>query len=438
MTPGDAGRVRAQAWWPRGMEPTDPEPPEITFTRTVVAARTDLRDARDAGQLLAACHRYATWLTAVGEPLDPATAFATALVTRYRDNELHDKPPGTQHATCSRLRRLGTAADAAEPGAEAGAIERALDTFVPDRLAPGRFAAVEGLVRDAARRCHPDSVSRARSYLRYGAYLAAWADASSRPLRLDVVFHPDTVEAFARLLVTSAPASAATVASVLRSMARTLFPEVTPATRLTHGRPPVQNPPYTDDEIDTLFDCADRLPRLKRRRHVTALLLLGIAAGAHAGEPNWVRPDDVEVISQAVVRVALRRSADSEARMVEVRGDYAQRLADLALRARTAGETWLIGGDARRNRASVLCADTARSWPVRINSFRMRNTYLANLALTHDLSGLLSAAGMTSLEPFDEILGHLRESRSADSSPIDLSITDDALHPDDTDFEQAS
>ena len=68
--------------------------------------------------------------------------------------------------------------------------------FIPELVSIERFGRVESLVRDAVARCAPDTPARARDLLRYATYLAGWCDSEYLPLRLDVLFHPKTIEEF--------------------------------------------------------------------------------------------------------------------------------------------------------------------------------------------------------------------------------------------------
>ena len=69
-----------------------------------------------------------------------------------------------------------------------------IDAYVPKTIDAARFERVAHLVRSAVKAWGPKTATRAVNALCWAAYLAAWVDTSGRPLRPDVVFHPDTVE----------------------------------------------------------------------------------------------------------------------------------------------------------------------------------------------------------------------------------------------------
>lgn len=456
-TPGSA-QARALHWWPKGVKRTDHEPPELSFARAAVLRRTDLRDSRDAGQLLATCYRFARWLVARGESLDVGSAFDAERVSTYVVEELATRPRGTQDATRSRLRRLGRnsptarGGNAAEPcppapaappeGAPGSDVHAALEAYVPTRVNPVRFARVSTVVRDVARRCEPATVARAQAFVRCGAYLAAWVDELGRPLRPDVVFHPDTVEDFVATLADMLPAgSAATVASVLRTMASAVLPKLAAGGRTRIGRRTDLNPPYSATEQATLLDRAAKLPNRKRRRHVSALLVLGIGAGAFPGEAAGVRPADITPTEDGA-RVVLGDGDDT--RVVTVPAPYGALLVQLAAEASGAGDTWLVGGGpSRRNRANYLYSDLSAAWGIEVNSFRLRATFLLSLASRpHTLVELLDASGLKGLDAFEDLLPHLRaaaQHHRALTLVLGADRTaDDVEPPTETDLEQAS
>ena len=284
--------------------------------------------------------------------------------------------------------------------------------FVPERIAPERFARVEALVRDAAVRCRSDSSSRHQDLVRNATYLAAWCDDQHLPLRLDVVFHPDTIESFVGYLKGQLPErSLATMASVLRTMASELSTEGPSVNRHTHGaRAP--KPPYRPDEVAELFAWAERSRSKKRRHDLAALLVLGLGAGASGQEAALVKPEDVTVAPAGVAVVLRRRMAAGgwHERRVEVLVEYCEPLGGLR---RVSGGYLLGGGRSRHSRVYDLC-DGSRSgrWPVALDAARLRVTYLAAVANeANTVAELLERAGVRTLEVYDALLPYLARSQ---------------------------
>jgi hypothetical protein len=54
-------------------------------------------------------------------------------------------------------------------------IETLVSEFIPELLSVKRFERVANLVRTATAACAPETQARARDFLRYATYLAAWA-----------------------------------------------------------------------------------------------------------------------------------------------------------------------------------------------------------------------------------------------------------------------
>ena len=331
-------------------------------------------------------------------------------------------------AAIAALPAAGTAVPNPTPApVPADRIEEILTSYVPEAIAPSRFARIESLVRVAARATNPSSPDRATRAVRNGSYLAAWVEHQGRPLRIDVVFHPNTVEEFAAALTLSMnTASAATIASSLRTMSRALLPDLAPARRTVHGRPAASNLPYTDAEITYLLRKAGTAHSTKHRRYLTALICLGLGVGPQHSEQDWVRPTDIVRHQDGTVTVGLTRPTTQTTRSITALDPYADRLVDLAQSALDAGDEWLLGGGAtRRNRASHMVQRT--HWTTAIDIVRLRNTYL--LALTKrpmTIEALFQASGVTRLITFDQLLVNQASARSETDSRNTPTLVADA------------
>lgn len=405
----DAVARRIAGWWPKDLPVGALETDEVAFARGAVGAVRDVSDPKVAGQLLATCYAFACWLTSAGRPLAP-DSFDDELIAAYRSTALADAPRGTQDAACSRLRKLKAAAGSQPVDPEllaTAAPTEATGGFVPARIDPERFARLEPLVRDAARRARPTSERQTRDFVRWGAYLAGWAEARALPLRLDVVFSPKTVAAFMADLPTEIPVrSRATMASCLKAMSKAIFPDEPADFDVSFARGATPKP-YAPQEIVALFGAATTHRSERLRRHYSALIAVGLGAGASGAEHNTLRPDDVVAAATGAVTVEL--GAGASRRTVTVLAPYAELVLGAARKAKEAGDTYLVGSTGTKNRANQLCAATTRRWDPPLEARRLRASYLVALAQTErPLLGFLSEAGVTTFETFNALLDDLR------------------------------
>jgi integrase len=423
--------IRVANWRPRGIDRHAPEPADVAFTRAAVGSVADLRSAQFAGELLAACRSYAGWLLAAGKPLERATAFSDSNIEAYASGPLSRKTTGTRVATRSHLRRIGAAMASADGvpsedfggAASAHRVAQTLDSYVPQDIDASRFATVESLVRSAAHDSHPTTVKQVQCYIRNATYLACWVDAHGRPVRLDVVFHPDTIEQFAAAMVQEVTGgrlkarSAATMAAALRTMSRALLPGLSPAQRTVHGRITSVASPYAPDEVDSLIAAADRSHSRSQRRHLLAFICLGLGTGAHAAELNRVRPGDVTLRGDGRTEVLLTGRGHPDraqpTRTVLVHEPYGAVLRDLADEARDAEYTWLLGGESegiRDARSATLCETTKGRWAPELSIQRLRTTFLvALIEVPCTAIELLNALGTSTLAPLDALVRGVRD-----------------------------
>lgn len=281
--------------------------------------------------------------------------------------------------------------------------------FTPALLSADRFARVESLVRAATKTCVPTTSQRERDFVRYGAYLASWCDAEYLPLRLDVVFHPDTVERFVAVLGLSLPErSVATIASVLRTMSARLLPSLAPTSASHHaGRQP--KPPYTAHEIDELFSLIERARSRKRRHDLSALLVLCLATGASGQEAALVSGRDL-IATPSGITVSLRRRRESggwRERKVSALAKWCDVLESL----RVSPDDYMVGGgNTRHSRVYDLCLCTREGrWPVELDTGRARSTYLVEVArLSNTVPELLERGGVDTLEVYNALIGFIR------------------------------
>ena len=327
----DKALARAARWWPQGLERTDPAPPAVSFSKEAVAAWGPPNPA-EAAQALATSYRYCTWRLAQSLDLRLDSAFNLDDIVAYIDGPLADSPKSTRKSARTYLRRLDphrppavatpiAIASAARiatsliPGEEvSGSVADVIDAYLPKTIDAARFERVANLVRSAVKAWGPKTATRATNALCWAAYLAAWVDASGRPLRPDVVFHPDAVEDYLamRLAASADERTMATEATALRGISKALLPTLL-ASKRTRIAKALYEIPYSHSEIGQLFASAVSLTTKARRRYGHSLITLGLAVGPFGGEFTGVEPTDVRRPGGGQLVVTLRGFEHHEA-----------------------------------------------------------------------------------------------------------------------------
>jgi hypothetical protein len=429
--------AKVARWWPKGLERTQPEPAPVSFSREAVTAWGPPKPA-EALQALGTCYRYALWRIDQGLPLDLRTAFQLEDVLAYLAGPLADSPKNSRKSVRTYLRRLdptkpdpeeaqprrAATAERRKRPVPASEIEHTISTYSPEKIDPGRFDRVAELVRGAVRQYRPTTRVRTLKALLWATQLAAWADAHARPLRTDVIFHPDIVEEYmaARLAAGAEERTVATEGSLLRDLARVLNPGLRAHRRVKIAKPDEETP-YTAAEVDSLLAAARALKTPLRRRYANAVIALGLALGPFGGEYTHVKPHDVENVD-GTLRVPLRRSATCEPRVIVALPEFAGLLKDAAGAAVDEGDNHLIGGSRpSANRLSAVLEDIdAATWATPLVIGRLRTTYLVGLAQqAHTLPDFLTLSGLRTLATLDRIFRFL-EGSSGDAGEDDLGL----------------
>lgn len=353
----DEARSKVASWWPRNLERTDPELTAVSFTRGAVATWGPSTPEM-ATRALAACHHFCFWLLELGHDLDPETSFsdgfietymagpmAKALTSSRRDTlyylrQLNPARTGARLATIS-VARAARAAGHLLSGEElpTGDIAEVIGTYVPKNVDPVRFGRVAELVRSAVAAWGPKTSTKAVNVLCWCTYLATWADPNDRPLRADVVFHPDTVEDYVamRLRAGADPKSMATEAAALRLISRTICPTLLSRKRVEIAKPDPETP-YGAAEIDSLLASSAAAKTRIRRRYSRALTPLGLAVGPFGGDYTNVQPAQVRRVGAHLV-VTLLGIESGRTRDVVALPQYSDLLESAAKAATAAGAT---------------------------------------------------------------------------------------------------
>jgi integrase len=267
---------------------------------------------------------------------------------------------------------------------------------------PSLSEAAARFARQAAAACAPQSPERAKALLFACGKLGAFASAAGLEPVPEVCLHPSVIE---RFIVTagrelSAP-TRRTLRTNLRYAARRAGPQL--------GPPPVPLPrerakaPYSAAQIAAYLVLADAQPTRGRRMRAAALICLGAGAGLTGADLRQARGSDVACRSGGVLVQVRGRSP----RVVPVLSGYH----DLLLAsADYAGTRLLTGGrdPGRRNVTTpLICSLAGGTGLPRLDTSRLRATWLADCAERLGLATFMHAAGITCSQRLGDLIAAL-------------------------------
>jgi integrase len=268
-------------------------------------------------------------------------------------------------------------------------------------------AEAAGFAREVVERAAPRNSERAKALLWAAAKLAGYA----LPLGLEpapgVLLHPSVIERFAASAPGLSGAARRTLRTNLRFLARRVVPWL--------GPPPAPLPrerskaPYSPAEIDGYLALADAQPTMARRMRAAGLICLGAGAGLTGTDLRQVTGRDITARSGGVVADVRGRRP----RVVPVLARYH----DLLLAsAAFAGERLITGGrdPARRNVTTPLISSLAGGTGLpRLDTGRLRATWLADCAQHLGLATFMAAAGITCSQRLGDIIATLEPAGEA-------------------------
>jgi integrase len=264
--------------------------------------------------------------------------------------------------------------------------------------------------RDVIAATAPQEKERAKNLLWAAGKLADYAAGLGLDAVPDVIFHPSVAERFTRCAPGLSPVARRTLRTNLRFIGRRVVPHLYPADLpLPRER---SKQPYRPGQIDGYLALADAQPTAERRMRAAALVCLGAGAGLIRGDLREVRGTDVAGRSGGVV-VAVR--AGSRPRTVPVLGRYHQPLLGAA---RFAGTGLICGGadPGRRNITYPLVAalDGGGGLP-RLDTSRLRATWLADCAQLLGLATFMAAAGISCSQRLGDLVAGLEPAGEAEA-----------------------
>jgi integrase len=287
--------------------------------------------------------------------------------------------------------------------AEQTAVDGYISRWRPSSVSPQAAA----FARDMIGRAAPEGRERAKNLLRAAGKLADWAV----PLGLDavpeVLLHPSVAERFTRCAPGLSGVARRTLRTNLRFIGRRVVPQLYPADLpLPRER---AKAPYSPAQIDGYLALADAQPTAERRMRAAGLVCLGAGAGLIRGDLRDARGSDVACRSGGVV-VTVR---GARPRTVPVLARYH---APLRAAARSAGDGLVICGTdpGRRNLTNplVTALDGGSGLP-RLDTSRLRATWLAEVADLLGLATFMHAAGITCSQRLGDLITGLEPAGEA-------------------------
>jgi len=288
------------------------------------------------------------------------------------------------------------------PGAGiAGYIARWRPSLVSPRAA--------AFARDVVAAVAPQERERAKNLLWAAGKLADYAIGLGLDPVPDVVLHPSVAERFTRCAPGLSPVARRTLRTNLRFIARRMVPALYPQDAALPRERAKQ--PYSAAEIAGYLALADAQPAASRRMRAAGLVCLGAGAGLIRGDLRAVRGTDVICRSGGVI-VAVR---GARPRAVPVLARYHGRL--LAA-ARFAGTAPVCGGadPGRRNITTPLTRSLSGGTGLpRLDTSRLRATWLAEVAELLGLATFMHAAGITCSQRLGDLLAGLAPAGEAEA-----------------------
>jgi hypothetical protein len=275
----------------------------------------------------------------------------------------------------------------------------------PSSVSPQAAAFARKVVPLAA----PGGRERAKCLLWAAGKAADYAASLGLDLVPEVVLHPSVIERFARCAPGVSGVARRTLRTNLRFIARRAVPQLYPQdVPLPRER---CKAPYAAAEISGFLALADAQPTAERRMRATGLVCLGAGAGLIRGDLRDVRGRDVIARSGGLV-VAVR---GPRARTVPVLARYH---APLLAAARFAGTGLICGGadPGRRNLTNPLITalDGGTGLP-RLDTSRLRATWLADCAARLGLATFMHAAGISCSQRLGDLVAGLEPAGEAEA-----------------------
>jgi integrase len=263
--------------------------------------------------------------------------------------------------------------------------------------------------RDVITETGPAGRERAKNLLWAAGKLADYGIGLGLEPVPEVLLHPSAAERFTRCAPGLSPVARRTLRTNLRFIGRRVVPQLYPAdVPLPRER---AKAPYSPAQIDGYLALADAQPTRERQMRAAALVCLGAGAGLIRGDLRDVRGSDVACRSGGVV-VTVR---GARPRAVPVLARYH---APLLAASRFAGTALICGGTdpGRRNLTNPLirALDGGTGLP-RLDTSRLRATWLAEVAGLLGLATFMAAAGISCSQRLGDLVAGLAPGGEAEA-----------------------
>ena len=267
----------------------------------------------------------------------------------------------------------------------------------PSSLSP-RAAA---FARDVIAQVAPEEKERAKNLLWAAGKLADFGIGLGLDAVPEVLLHPSVAERFTRCAPGLSGVARRTLRTNLRFAGRRVVPQLYPADMplpREHAKEP-----YSPAEIAGYLALADAQPTPARRMRASGLICLGAGAGLIRADLRAVHGTDVTCRSGGVI-VTVR---GARPRAVPVLARYH----DLLLAAAASAGTGLICGGTdpgRRNITTPLTRSLSGGTGLpRLDTSRLRATWLTEVAELLGLATFMHAAGITCSQRLGDLLAAL-------------------------------
>ncbi len=277
--------------------------------------------------------------------------------------------------------------------------------FTPRRLS-GEESAFARRVVTAAK---PTSPARAKALLFAAGKLATYGSSIGYELDEELLLRESVIERFACSSHAGTAPTRRTLRTNLRHLARASLehPPPRPAS-LPRER---AKAPYSLTEIASYLALCDAQPTKLRRTRASGLICLGAGAGLIGGELRHVRGSDVLCRSGGV----LVELGGHRRRVVPVLAPYHDRL---LYAAAFFGDRHLVSGanpDSHNVTNPLLRSLSGGDDLPRLETGRLRSSYLVAMAEQIGLRAFMDAAGITCSQRLGDLVCHLEGSAEADA-----------------------
>jgi integrase len=268
-------------------------------------------------------------------------------------------------------------------------------------------AEAAAFARDVITAAGPEGRERAKNLLWAAGKLADYGIGMGLDAAPEVLLHPSAAERFTRCAPGLSGVARRTLRTNLRFIGRRVVPQLYPAdVPLPRER---AKQPYGPAQIDGYLALADAQPTRERQMRAAGLVCLGAGAGLIRGDLRDVRGTDVACRSGGVI-VSVR---GARPRAVPLLSRYHSRLLGAAA---FAGNALICGGadPGRRNITNSLirALDGGTGLP-RLDTSRLRATWLADCAQILGLATFMAAAGISCSQRLGDLVAGLEPTGEA-------------------------